>query len=114
MLQGASAAGPEMAAPGLDALAREPQYLDDAGFVMPTLAAGASEAHGLARQCTVDEYRLAAGTGDTAPFVIQRLDFGCLDRGLGLHALAQAASYWRQWGSALSASQARTRSTSAA
>jgi hypothetical protein len=93
-----------MAAPGLDALARGPQYLDDAGFVMPALAAGASEADGLARQCAVDEHRLAAGTGDTAPF----------DRGLGLHALAQAASYWRQWGSALSASQARTRSTSAA
>ena len=57
---------------------------------------------------------LPPDVSDAAPFVIQRLDLGGLDRGSLLQARAQALSYWRQCGSARSASHARTRAVSAA
>ncbi len=114
MLQRTSAAGPEMPAARLHAIGRGSQHFDDHGLVVAPPPPQALEPHRLAGKRAVHEHGLAADARDAAPVVVQRLDVRDFHRGQSFQGPAQAAAYCRQWASPRSASQARTRATSAA
>src|SRR3990172_3215801 len=114
MLHRAAAAIAEMSAARRDPIRRGAQQLEHDCLVVPAASARTAQPQLLAGQCPVDENRVAVDPAHAAAFVVEGSDLACLRLRHWLQDSFQAAANSRQCPSLRSASQARTRVTSAA